>query len=188
MRRSKAAVRLVAEITRLGREGASRREVAAGLGVTLEELAARAREDAGLARALVLAEEAARAWWDGVPREALAAGARINTASWGGAMASRFGEAALPQPAARQTVDIDIPDNGRNRSRFPERRPPRDREEAEHFVGLWELAVENAEEGLEQAKQSLAEFGPPPDDDGGGYLVEDDPGGDDDAIEQETDE
>jgi hypothetical protein len=82
-----------------------RAEIAVELGVTLDELQARATGDAGLARALTLADEAALAWWARLPREAFAAKARFNAAAWRAAVQSRFGAASNgPTDEAHQGV------------------------------------------------------------------------------------
>jgi hypothetical protein len=191
-RRTKSAAGLLAEVERLGREGASRREIAVALGVTLPGLAVHAAANPELARALAAADEAARSWWEGLPRAAMEAGARIDMASWRGAMAGRYGEAALlapTPPEPRRTAIYELPDNGTNRRYFPERKQPRDREEAEHYVGLWELAVERAHHGLKLAKRYLGAFPPGEDDeDDDNDLVEDDPGDDVGADDEEADE
>ena len=95
-----------------GREGLSRVEIAAAMGVTLAALDGRAREDAALFRALALAEDAAKAWWLALPREALAEGKSLNLGQWREAMAARFGSAALHGPPRREVI-FEIPDNGR---------------------------------------------------------------------------
>ena len=150
---------LAGEILRLGREGRSRREIAAGLGLTLEELALRARRAPELAEALALAEEAARAWWEGLPRAAFAAGTRINLASWRAAMASRFGAAGLDGALARPMAIINIPDNGRDRSRMPDWWDPEDLEDAEHMFRLWALCAQRANRRRAEAKALYVAFG-----------------------------
>jgi len=70
------------------RRGLSRVEIAAALGVPLAALEARAAGDPALAEALVLGDQAAEAWWLGLPRALLANGKSLN----GAAMDWRFGE------------------------------------------------------------------------------------------------
>jgi hypothetical protein len=103
-----------------GREGLSRVENAVAMGVTLAMLDGRAQEDAALFRALALAEDAAKAWWLALPREALAEGKSLNLGQWREAMASRFGSAAL-NGRPRPTIRVEIPDNGRPLRKVPRR-------------------------------------------------------------------
>ncbi|HTX50469.1 MAG TPA: hypothetical protein VME40_13870 [Caulobacteraceae bacterium] len=103
-----------------GRAGFSRVEIASAMGVTVAALERRANDDAGLAAALALAEEAAKAWWLALPREAIATGKSLNQGLWREAMASRFGRAALNAPP-RPTVRFEIPDNGRPLRKVPAR-------------------------------------------------------------------
>jgi hypothetical protein len=155
---------LAGEILRLGREGRSRREIAAGLGLTLEELALRARRAPELAEALALAEEAARAWWEGLPRAAFAAGTRINLGAWQAAMVSRFGAAALDGASARPRAIYELPDNGTNRRLMPDWWQPKTRKDANHLLELWELCASRAEARVEEARTLLAAFGDEDDD------------------------
>jgi hypothetical protein len=105
----------------LGRSGLGRQEIAAALGMTLAEVGEREAGDAGFARALALAEEAARAWWGALQREAMSAGARFGPGAWREAMGWRFGDGEPAASAAPEAppapidilADFDIPDNGR---------------------------------------------------------------------------
>jgi hypothetical protein len=47
------------------------------VGMTLEELVVRARDDPAVAVALKRAEDAARAWWEDQPQRAMGAGGRL---------------------------------------------------------------------------------------------------------------
>jgi hypothetical protein len=108
---------LAERVREMGRAGFCRVEIAAGLELTLAQLAAREAGSPGLAAALALAEEAAKAWWAAVSRQAWAQGARFNTAAWREAVRWRFGEdeaAGAPAPAPRHFLaDFDLPCNGR---------------------------------------------------------------------------
>jgi hypothetical protein len=109
---------LEARAVALGREGLSRAEIADRLGLSLDETAAREAERPGFAAAMRRAEDAARAWWEAAPREALAAGVRFNMAAWLAAMRWRFGDAAPPGDAAagpQPRAILDIPDNHRTK-------------------------------------------------------------------------
>ena len=130
---------LAARVVALGRQGLSRTEIGPALDMEMAELAAREAADAAFARALRRAEEAERAWWEAQPREALAAGARLDTGAWREAMRWRWGggageaeaadaagaatgAAVEPAAAARPTVRYYIPDNLRER-RLPDGTP-----------------------------------------------------------------
>jgi hypothetical protein len=150
---------LTAEILRLGRKGSSRREIAAALGMTLEQLATRTRAEPEVAAALALAEEAARAWWEGLPRAAFGAGARVNLAAWRAAMTSRFGAAGLDGAPARPRAIYDIPDNGMNRRQMPDWWEPEDLDDAEHMFRLWALCAQRANRRRAEAKALFVGFG-----------------------------
>jgi len=104
---------LCAFVLARGREGMARVEIASALGVTLARLEARSREDAGLAEALALADESAKAWWMALPRELLGSGRAGSLALWRDVVASRFGSAAAMNAPPRPRVRFEIPDNGR---------------------------------------------------------------------------
>jgi hypothetical protein len=107
----------------LGREGASRAEIAVGLGASLADLAAWAGEHADFAVALEDADTEARAWWEGLPRRALAAGIPLAASLWAKVMMQRYGRtghsARQPDPEEPETDEVvtrlEIPDNGRRR-------------------------------------------------------------------------
>ena len=118
-------VDLAAVVLAGGRAGLARVEIATGLGMTVEALEGRAEDDAALAEALALADEAAEAWWLALPRQLLEAGRGMNAGVWRASMDWRFGEASAAaascEPAAppEQRVILYLPKNGR------EWRPPR---------------------------------------------------------------
>ena len=82
---------LPAAILAHARRGLSRVEIASALGIPLAALEARAAGDPALAEALVLGDQAAEAWWLGLPRALLANGKSLNGAAWRAAMDWRFG-------------------------------------------------------------------------------------------------
>jgi hypothetical protein len=114
---------LAGRAIRLGAEGCSVREIAVGLGLSLADLQARQDEDADFAEAMVRADEAAWAWWEGLPRAALAEGRRFDHVAWREAMRARFGDeatgpgagAATDEPSAEPRGVIIMPCNGRRR-------------------------------------------------------------------------
>ena len=113
---------LAARAIQLGGEGCSVREIAVALGLSLAALQARRDEDADFDEAMVRAEEAAHAWWEGLPRAALAEGRRFDHVAWREAMRARFGpgdperEAAEPSPYGGVIIlpcngtDVRLPD------------------------------------------------------------------------------
>ena len=104
-----------AEAIRLGRQGLGRREIASRLGLSFAELNGRAESVPDFARALERAEDEARAWWEALPREAMANGARFNLNAWRDAVRARFGGGMLGEPEPeppRPRVIFDYPDNG----------------------------------------------------------------------------
>ncbi|HEY3800443.1 MAG TPA: hypothetical protein VGL58_18990 [Caulobacteraceae bacterium] len=113
------------QILALGRAGHSRAEIVSQLGITLAEAAQREADDPAFAAAMELAEEAARAWWAGLQREAMSAGARWGQGAWRDAVRWRFGEglgaeASAPEApgseeSERQEAIFEIPDNGTRR-------------------------------------------------------------------------
>ena len=115
------ATDLSARAVALGRGGMGRREIAAALGLTLAELAARELAEPTFADAMLRAEEAARAWWEGLAREALSLNARVDRGAWAEAMRRRFGEPAKGGEAARPVPEarFEFPDNGTRRKRPP---------------------------------------------------------------------
>ena len=112
------ATDLSARAVALGRGGMGRREIAAALGLTL---AARELAEPTFADAMLRAEEAARAWWEGLAREALSLNARVDRGAWAEAMRRRFGEPAKGGEAARPVPEarFEFPDNGTRRKRPP---------------------------------------------------------------------
>jgi len=112
---------LCAFVLARGREGKGRVEIASALGVTLARLEARAREDAALYEALVLADEAAKAWWMALSRELLSSGRAMSLGLWREAVTQRFGGAAAMNAPPRPRVRIVIPDNGRPLRKVPPR-------------------------------------------------------------------
>ncbi|HVM98725.1 MAG TPA: hypothetical protein VMT68_00815, partial [Caulobacteraceae bacterium] len=86
-----------AEVLRLGAAGASRAEIAAALDLSLAGLAAEAAASPALTAALERAMDRALAWWEAIPREALAAGVRFNFGPWEREMRRRFRRAGAPE-------------------------------------------------------------------------------------------
>ena len=150
----------------LGRRGLSRSEIGPALGMEMAELAAREAEDAGFARAMRLAAEAARVWWEGLPREALAEpGARFNVGAWRAAMAWRFGaaEAAGAGEAADEATELEqprvryyLPDNLKERA-LPDGTPLTPKMRRERAIANVQEFLESAERGVERARAQLAE-------------------------------
>jgi len=99
----------------LGRQGLGRSEIASRFGLSIAELDTLAAAHPDLARALTRAETEARAWWEALPREALANGARFGHLAWREAMAVRFPEPAPPPGPPEPRVTFIFPDNGRDR-------------------------------------------------------------------------
>jgi hypothetical protein len=83
--------KLPAAVLAHARRGLSRVEIASALGIPLAALEARAAADPALTEALVLGDQAAEAWWLGLPRALLANGKSLNGAAWRAAMDWRFG-------------------------------------------------------------------------------------------------
>jgi hypothetical protein len=119
---------LEARVLALGAEGLSRVEIAAALGLGETELAALEAERPAFVAAMRRARVLEQAWWEALPREALAAGHRFNLAGWLGVMRWRWGGGvaaaiAPAAPAAKPTAPLaryEIPDNGRERPRMPQ--------------------------------------------------------------------
>ncbi len=156
----------------LGRRGLSRSEIGPALGMELAELDALEAADAGFARALRLAAEAERAWWEGLPRAALAEpGARFNVGAWRAAMAWRFGAEAAGAGAAEEAaaepepprVRYYLPDNLRERALpdgtplTPQMRRERAIAEVQEFLESAERQAARAREQLAEAEEELAE-------------------------------
>jgi hypothetical protein len=164
----------------LGRQGYGRVEIGPALGLEIAELAALEAGDAGFARAMRLAAEAERAWWEGQPREALAAGARLDCGAWREAMRWRFGAVqaaadaaagtaaraqaeAATQPA-RPLATYYIPDNLRQRRLAdgtmltPELRRERAIAQAQPFLDAAKRRMARAEEELAEAQEELEEW------------------------------
>lgn len=118
-------------VVELGREGLSRAEIAARIGVPIATLEAWAADQPALAEGLALADTEARAWWDRQPREALRGGESFRSTLWAKVMAQRYGSAirrARPDPeadesgaeAAAASARVELPRNGREaRPRVP---------------------------------------------------------------------
>ena len=167
----------------LGRQGCGRAEIGPALGLEMAELAAREAGDADFARAMRLAAEAERAWWEGQPRAALTAGARLDFGAWREAMRWRFGAgqaatdaaAGTPEAAGRAQAEAAaqparplatyyIPDNLRQRRLAdgtpitPEMRRERAIAQAQPFLAAAERRMARAEEALAQAQEELEEW------------------------------
>ena len=117
---------LEARVLQLARGGLGRAEIAAALGLGEGELTALEGERASLALAMRRAAVLERAWWEALPREALAGGQRFNLGGWLATMRWRWGDGpgAPPAPPTRPPVVLaryEIPDNGKERK--PRRRP-----------------------------------------------------------------
>jgi hypothetical protein len=116
---------LIEQLRPFAEQGMSRAEVAAALGVSLEDFAAWARAHPEFAIALADADTIARAWWEAQPREALASRKPFRAAAWSKAMAQRYGRTGHPprkvdpEAPVRVKAIFDIPDNGRRRRRRP---------------------------------------------------------------------
>jgi len=82
---------LADRVVRMGGNGLGRVEIAAQLGAGLAGLARMEARSGRLAHALARAAEAELAWWEALPREALAAVARFDMGAWSAAMRWRFG-------------------------------------------------------------------------------------------------
>jgi hypothetical protein len=164
-------------VVALGRRGLSRSEIGPALGMEMDALAALEAADADFARAMRQAGEAERAWWEGLPREALGCGARFNFGGWREAMRWRFGaaeaagagasKAAVAAAAAapeRPTVRYYIPDNLRQRRLAdgtpitPQMRRERAIAQAQPFLDAAERRMARAEEELAGAQEDLEEW------------------------------
>jgi hypothetical protein len=99
-----------AEVLRLGALGASRAEMAAALDLSLAGLTAAAAASPALAEALGRAMTRAQAWWEAIPREALAAGVRFSFGPWEREMRRRFGPAAEAEAEAEEVEEDDHKD------------------------------------------------------------------------------
>jgi hypothetical protein len=106
---------LEARVLSLARGGLGRVEIAAALGLGEAELTALEAARPGLGLAMQRARVLERAWWEALPREALAAGHRgFNLGAWLAAMRWRWGEGpGAPPPLV--LARVNIPDNGRKR-------------------------------------------------------------------------
>ncbi|HEY3797960.1 MAG TPA: hypothetical protein VGL58_06360 [Caulobacteraceae bacterium] len=109
-----------------GREGKSRAEIAAQLGLGTKALAALEAANKDFAAALDLADAEARAWWDRLPREAVTQGGTFHPTAWAKAVTHRFGSASHRPPAQdkaerprRREAIFDLPDNGTRRKSRP---------------------------------------------------------------------
>jgi hypothetical protein len=150
----RGAAELAARALELGRQGCGRAEIAATLGLEMAELAALEAADADFARAMRRAGEAERAWWEAQPREALAAGARINFGAWREAMRWRWGaaeagadEAAEPAAPARQEARFYLPYNGRLR-RLPDGTPMTPALHRAHAMAQVQAEIDRVEQKL----------------------------------------
>ncbi|MEJ0065830.1 MAG: hypothetical protein WDM85_10695 [Caulobacteraceae bacterium] len=107
-----------ARVLSLARGGLGRTEIAAALGLGEDELTALEAERPSLALAMQRAAVLERAWWEALPREALAGGHRgFNLGAWLATMRWRWGDGpnAPPPPPPRPMVRYEIPDNGKER-------------------------------------------------------------------------
>ena len=118
---------LARAVLEFGREGLSRAEMAAQLGVPVAALEAWAAEHPAFAEALALADTEARAWWDGLPRRALLDPGGFRSTIWSRAMAQRYGRSGhrpRPAPEAAEAEEtgaeageprarVELPRNGR---------------------------------------------------------------------------
>jgi hypothetical protein len=165
---------LCERVVALGARGLSRSEIGPAVGMEMEELAALEEGDAGFARAMRRAAEAARAWWEGLPREALAEpGARFNVGAWRAVMAWRFGTADAAAGAAEAAVAAEpeqprvryyLPENFKERA-LPDGTPltPQMRRqmaiaEVQSFLAPAEREVERAQARLAEVEEELAEW------------------------------
>ena len=166
---------LCERVVGLGRRGLSRSEIGPAVGMEMAELDALEAADAGFARALRLAAEAERAWWEGLPREALAEpGARFNVGAWREAMRWRFGAAeaagagaaedeaaAEPEPPR---VRYYLPENFKERALpdgtplTPQMRRERAIADVQEFLQRAEQRAEHAQAKLAEAEEDLAEW------------------------------
>jgi len=115
------------QVVNLGRDGLSRAEISAKLGVSLRQLAIWADQHPAFDRALDLADTEARAWWDRIAREAVLKDGVFRATAWAKAMAQRARPASSRGPTdvkvdkPRPRIRVEIPDNGRPLRRRPER-------------------------------------------------------------------
>ena len=162
-----SAAELADRIVRLGRNGLGRVEIAAELGVGMAGLARMEARRPRLAAALAQAADAERAWWEALPREALAVGARFNAGAWREAMLWRFGvvgsadaEAGVgvggagaaggaAEASARPRAIYLLPDNGKERGPDGKRLPAEER---------LKLVARPATERIEQLEGELARW------------------------------
>jgi hypothetical protein len=166
---------LCERVVGLGRRGLSRSEIGPAMGMEMGELATLEVADADFARAMRRAAEAARAWWEGLPREALAEpGARFNVGAWRTAMAWRFGAEAAGAGAAEAAAEAAEPERPRVRYYLPENfkeralpdgtplTPQMRRERAiadvQEFLERAEQRAEHAQAKLAEAEEELAEW------------------------------
>ena len=157
---------LCERVVGLGRRGLSRLEIGPAVGMEMAELDALEAADAGFARAMRLAAEGERAWWEGLPREALAEpGARFNAGAWRAAMAWRFGaaEAAGAGEAAAEATELEqprvryyLPDNLKERA-LPDGTPLTPKMRRERAIANVQEFLESAERQAERAREQLAE-------------------------------
>jgi hypothetical protein len=171
---------------RLGRGGLGRAEIAAELGVGPAALARMERKSPRLAAALARAADAERAWWEGLPREALAAGARFNMGAWLAAMRWRFGAArdeakgeargeagrqagagadgaararaavAAADPPGRPRAIYILPDNGKER-RAPDGTPMTPAMRKAHTLAPIQEEIDRLEARLDHFRELLSE-------------------------------
>ena len=162
-------------VVALGARGLSRSEIGPAVGMEMGELAALEAADADFARAMRRAAEAARAWWEGLPREALAEpGARFNVGAWRAAMAWRFGaaeaagagaaEAEAAAEPERPRVRYYLPENFKERALpdgtplTPQMRRERAIADVQEFLERAEQRAEHAQAKLAEAEEELAEW------------------------------
>jgi hypothetical protein len=111
-------------VVELGRAGLSRAEMAARIGVSVAAVEGWMAEHAEFAEAMALAETEARAWWDALPRDAMARGVSFRADVWSKVMAQRYGSLAHrprhaqdpdgdANEAAAPRARVELPRNGR---------------------------------------------------------------------------
>lgn len=151
----------------LGRKGLGRAEIAAALDVGLAELVAMEARSLRFAQAMRRAAELERAWWEAQPREALAAGARLDVGAWREVMRWRFGAAdgaaggrpaaavaEAQEPARPRTIYL-LPDNGMELG--PDMKPRTVEERRARSAAPVKEKIERLERELAQWRETLSE-------------------------------
>ncbi len=209
---------LAERVRALAVEGLGRAEIAVALGLWPQEVSERQADDAQFAAAMAWAEQAARAWWEAAPREAMAAGGRFNAAGWLSAMRWRYGAGqdgagqggavgTAGEPAAAQPkVRFYIPYNGRLRQ-MPDGRPMTPALHREYAMGEvqaeidrveasladWRRSIDRAEAELAEWREELSEvsmrnWDPDMNDDDWDYDPDDEGDGDEDDADADDDD